>query len=114
MDKLATHHMVVDEGKCKFFVKEVEFCGHILGNGQRRPAQGKLLALEKWEVPRSVTALRGFLGFTNYYSIYVPGYAELAAVLMEKLKVNKQDGKKGSRVRVNFGPEELRAFQAIK
>jgi hypothetical protein len=23
MDKLATDHMVVDEGKCKFFVKEV-------------------------------------------------------------------------------------------
>jgi hypothetical protein len=114
MDKLAEHHMVVDEKKCKFFVKEVEFCGHILGNGQRRPAPGKLLALEKWEVPKSVTALRGFLGFTNYYSIYVPGYAELAAVLMEKLKVNKQDGKKGSRVRVNFGPEETQAFHAIK
>ena len=114
LEKLAHHKMVVDGKKCKFFVKEVEFCGHVLGNGQRRPAPGKLMALEKWEVPRTVTALRGFLGFTNYYSTYVPGYAELAAVLMEKLKVNKQDGKKGSRVRVNFGADEHAAFQAIK
>ena len=114
LDKLAQHEMVVDEKECKFFVKEVEFCGHILGNGQRRPAPGKLMALEKWEEPRTVTALRGFLGFTNYYSTYVPGYAELAAVLMEKLKVNKKDGKKGSTVRVNLGPEEKEALQAIK
>ena len=111
---LEVNRMVVDRKKCKFFVKEVEFCGHILGKGQRRPAPGKLMALEKWEEPQTVTALRGFLGFTNYYSTYVPGYAELAAVLMEKLKVGKKEGKKGSKVRVNFGEEEKTAFKAIK
>ena len=79
-----------------------------------RPAPGKLVALEKWEEPRTVTALRGFLGFTNYYSTYVKGYAELAAPLMEKMKVNKQEGKKGSRVQVQFGPEQKRAFQSLK
>ena len=38
----------------------------------------------------------------------------MAAVLMDKLKVNKKDGKKGSRVRVDFGEEERKAFHAIK
>ena len=46
-----------------------------------------MLALDKWEVLKTVTALRGFLGFTNYYSSYVEGYAEFAAHLMEKLNV---------------------------
>ena len=106
MDALAKHKLVAYKGKCQFFVKEVEFCGHILGGGRRRPAPGKLMALEKWEEPRTVTALRGFLGFTNYYSTYVEKYAELAAPLMDKLKVNKQEGKKGSRTAVHFGPRE--------
>ena len=73
MEALKLHRLVADINKCQFFVKEVEICGHILGGGRRRPAPGKLLALEKWEAPKTVTALRGFLGFTNYYSSYVQG-----------------------------------------
>ena len=90
MGALEKTQMVVHRKKCNFSVKEVEFCGHILGNGQRRTAPGKLMALEKWEEHRTVTALRGFLGFTNYYSVYVPGYAELAAVLRYKAKIKKR------------------------
>ncbi len=40
---------VANIDKCKLFVKTVEFCGHILGNGERRPAPGKLRVIEKWE-----------------------------------------------------------------
>ena len=71
------------------------------------------MALQKWEEPKTVTALRGYLGFTNYYSSYVPNYAALAAPLMEKLKVSKTEGKKGSRAAVHFGPEEKKAFTAL-
>ena len=110
MEVLKMHRLVADKKKCQFFVREVEFCGHILGGGKRRPAPGKLMALEKWEEPKTVTALRGFLGFTNYYSSYVPNYAALAAPLMEKLKVSKTEGKKGSRAAVHFGPEEKAAL----
>ena len=60
-----------------------------------------------------MTASRGFLGFTNYYSTYVEKYAEHAAPLMELLKVGKSEGKKGSRVAVHFGPKEKAAFKAL-
>jgi len=43
-------------------MEEVEFCGHILREGRRSPAPGKLLPIQKWEIAHSVTALRGFLG----------------------------------------------------
>ena len=45
LEALREHKMVADIKKCKFFVKEVEFCGHILGRGRRRPSPGKLMAL---------------------------------------------------------------------
>ena len=87
-------------GKWKLFVKEVEFCGHILGGGARRPAPGKQRAIEKWELPKTVTALRAFLGFTNYYSAYVKDYAKVVTRLMEKLKVPREVGKKGSTAKI--------------
>ena len=49
----------------------------------RRPAPGKLRAIEKWELPKTVTALRAFLGFTNYYISYVRDYARVVTRLME-------------------------------
>jgi hypothetical protein len=42
---LRENKLVVDISKCRLFVPEVEFCGHILGGGVRRPAPGKLLAI---------------------------------------------------------------------
>ena len=63
--------------------------------GVRKPAPGKLRAIEKWEVPRTVTALRVFLGFTNCYSCYIKDYANIVARLMEKLKVTRNTGKRG-------------------
>ena len=100
--------------KCRLFAEEVEFCGHVLGKGKKRPAPGKLLPLEKWEEPRSITALRSFVGFTNYYASYVPGYAEMAAPLQECLKVDAKARKKGSRAKVGFNQEQREAFQNLK
>ena len=61
--------VVVNLKKANSFVREVEFCGHILREGQRSPAPGKLLSIQKWELPGTITAFRGFLGLTNYYSV---------------------------------------------
>ena len=79
LEVLKEQRLVADQKKCYLFVREVEFCGQVLANGTRRPMPGKLRALENWERPRTVTELRGFLGFTNYYSIYIQDYANLVA-----------------------------------
>ena len=80
-------HWVVDFKKCNFFVHKVEFCGHILENGTRKISPGRFLAMEKWPAPTTVTSLRAFLGFVNHFQQYIPGYAELAAGLQDKLKL---------------------------
>ena len=88
---------MADLRKCFFFVPEVEFCGYLLGKGVRKPAPGKLMAIEKWEPPTTVTRLRAFLGFTNYYSGFVEGYAKIVSPLMDCLQVNKKEGKKAAK-----------------
>ena len=82
--------------------------------GTRRPAPGKLLAIEKWETPTTITQLRSFLGFTNYYSSYVKEYANLVGKLQDKLKVPREVGKKGSKVPISWTPEDQQIFQEIK
>ena len=52
LEVLKEQKLIVDISKCRLFVPEFEFCGHILGGGgTRRPAPGKLLAIEKWVTP---------------------------------------------------------------
>ena len=106
--------LVCHPEKSDFFQKEIQFCGHILREGRRSPAPGKLLPLQKWELPQTVTELRAFLGLANYFSEYVDHYAELAAALMGKLKLNRQEGKKGSKMRVVWTEAEVEAFTRLK
>ena len=114
MQRLEENKLVCSPTKSKFFHLSIEFCGHILRHGARSPAPGKLLPVQKWEPPKTVTELRSFLGLTNYFSEYIPGYAGLAAPLMAKLKVKREDGKKGSRKPVELGEVELMAFKNLK
>ncbi len=79
-----------------------------------RPAPGKLLAFEKWELPRMITALRGLLGFCNHHAAYCKNYAELAAPLDEKLKVGKIKGRKRSKEPVERKKEDIEDFETLR
>ena len=114
LQRSAELNLVYKGDKCKLFQRRVEFCGHILSEGKRSPAPGKLAPIQLWELPETVTALRGFLGLTNYFSEYVHHYAEVAAPLMAKLRLNRQDGKKGSKLKLHWTPEEKSAFEKLK
>ena len=75
---------------------------------------GKLRAIEKWETPKTILQLRGFLWFTNYYSVYIDGYAKLVSRLQDKLKVPRGAGKKGSRVTIEWSQEDQEVFDELK
>jgi hypothetical protein len=95
-------------------MKELEFCGHILREGRRSPAPGKLLSIQKWELPQTITELRGFLGITNYYSCYVHNYSTFSSPLMKKLQVGREEGKKGSQKAVAWDDAGRLAFENLK
>ena len=97
LSELDKHNMVCKRTKASLFMKEVEFAGHVVGHGQRRPMPGKLASLHHWEKPQTISELRSFMGFCNYYSGYVRMYAELSGPLHKMLQVGKFDGRKGSK-----------------
>ena len=111
---MVDNFLVADLCKCVLFVLEVKFCGYFFGKGLRKPAPGTLMAIEKWEPPTTMTRLRAFLGFTNYYSGFVDGYAKIVSPLPDCLQVNKKEGRKGSQKHVPWGSEQQTAFDNIK
>ena len=114
LSELDKHNMVCKPTKASLFVKEVEFAGHVVGHGQRRPMPGKLASLHHWEKPQTISELRSFMGFCNYYSGYVRMYEELSGPLHKMLHVGKFDGQKGSKKKLAWTPEAEDAFSRLK
>ena len=72
LEVLRQEKLVCGPKKGKIFLQSVEFCGSVLEDGTRRPAPGKMAALQLWERPKTITQLRAFLGCCNYYHEFLP------------------------------------------
>ena len=112
--ELDKHNMVCKPTKASLFVKEAEFAGHVVGHGQRRPMPARLASLHHWGKPETISELRSFMGFCNYYSGYVPMYAELSGPLHKMLQVGKFDGRKGSKKKLAWTPGAEDAFNSLQ
>ena len=64
--------------------------------------------------PEHCNKNESIFGFANYYSSYVRNFADMAAPLMDKLKVGKVLGKKGSRHPIHLSESDLEAFNKLK
>ena len=73
-----------------------------------------MAAIEQWEKPKTVSELRAYLGFCNYYSGYIKMYAEYAAPMTTMLKGNREETKKGSKKALVWTAESDRAFEGMK
>ena len=111
LDLLVRHKLTGSSDKATIAVSDVVFAGHVVGNGQRKPIPGKVAAIEHWEKPKTVSELRAYLGFCNYYSGYIKMYAEYAAPMTTMLKGNREETKKGSKKALVWTAESDRAFE---
>ena len=114
LDLLVRHKITGSSDKATIAVSEVVFAGHIVGNGQRKPIPGKVAAIEHWEKPKTVSELRAYLGFCNYYSGNIKIYAEYAAPMTTILKGNREETRKGSKKALVWTEESDRAFEGMK
>ena len=63
------------------FQTQVNYLGHVLDKTGIRPDPKKLEAVRDWERPKTVTQVRSFTAFCNYYRRFVKNFAEVAKPL---------------------------------
>jgi hypothetical protein len=92
--------------KCEFGVTEVDFLGHRIIQEGLKMDDHKVKAIVDWEPPKSVLALRSFLGLASYNHKFIKNFAKIAAPLTNLLKKSA----------VTYEWEEAcdKAFEALK
>ena len=71
----------------------------------------KIEAVKKWTLPRTVTDVCSFLGFTNHYCRFIQGYAKVARALNVLISGDNANHKKAL---VKWNPECQSAFDRLK
>lgn len=82
----------------------MEYLGHIIFGQGVQAVPNKLKAIKEWPEPKSLTALRAFLGLIGFYRHFVLHYATIAGPLTDLLKSKT----------FSWPPTTASAFQNLK
>ena len=103
--KLVQAGLKLKPKKCEFFKLKIAYLGHIASSRGIETDPKKVEAVRSWAVPKTVTDVRSFLGFTNYYRRFIKDYAKVVKPLnalisgenATKKKKNQLNGMNGVR-----------------
>ena len=77
-EKLSKAGLKLKPSKCEFFKDQISYLGHVVSAKGIATDPKKIEAVRNWPVPKTVTQVRSFLGFTNYYRRFIKGYAKVS------------------------------------
>ena len=85
--------------------EEIAFIGHVVSKHGVQPDSSKVKAILEWEMPKSVTEVRSFLGLAGYYRRFVKDFSMVAKPLTNLLKKN---------VPFSWSPQCQQSFEELK
>ncbi|GJT26254.1 putative reverse transcriptase domain-containing protein [Tanacetum coccineum] len=91
--------------KCEFWLREVQFLGHVIKGDGIHVDPRKIEAVKNWKAPRTPSEVRSFLGLAGYYRRFIEDFSKIAkplTVLTQKSKT------------YDWGEEQENAFQTLK
>ncbi|GJT73291.1 putative reverse transcriptase domain-containing protein [Tanacetum coccineum] len=75
LDLLKKEKLYAKFSKCEFWLKEVQFLGHVVNRDGIHVDPSKVESVKNWKTPESPTEIRSFLGLAGYYRSKVIAYA---------------------------------------
>ena len=109
--KLREAGLKLKPSKYEFFRDKIAYLGHIISKAGVETDPKKIQNITDWVRPKTVTDVRQFLGFTNYYRKFIKQYAQIANPL-NKLISGENAKKKNKKVEWTAECEE--AFKKLK
>ncbi|GJV14974.1 putative nucleotidyltransferase, ribonuclease H [Tanacetum coccineum] len=91
--------------KCEFWLREVQFLGHVINGNGIHVDPSKIEVVKNWKAPRTPTEVRSFLGLAGYYRRFIENFSKIAkslTILTQKCKT------------FDWGKEQELAFQTLK
>lgn len=83
---LRNNILFVKLSKCSFGMGEVDYLGHTVSGTGVAMDKDKVQTMMEWPQPSNIKQLRGFLGLTGYYRLFIKGYASIDSPLTDLLK----------------------------
>ena len=80
-EKLKSTHLLMKPSKCHFFMREIQYLGHILSTKGIRPLPSKTQTIKNMHLPKILKQVCAFLGLVGYYRKFVCNFAKIAKPL---------------------------------
>ncbi|GJR63470.1 reverse transcriptase domain-containing protein [Tanacetum coccineum] len=105
LDLLKKEKLFAKFSKCEFWLKEVQFLGHVVNQEGIHVDPSKIEAVKNWKAPESPTEIRSFLGLAGYYRRFIENFSKIAKPLTLLTQKNKD---------YVWGEDQEKAFQILK
>lgn len=86
--RLAGARLTVNLAKCEFARATVTYLGRVVGQGEVRPVEAKVQAIQQFPVPVTKKELMRFLGLVGYYRCFCQNFSSVVAPLTNLLCKN--------------------------
>ena len=88
LGRLREQQLYAKFSKCQFWLKEVEFLGHVLSGAGVAVNPNKISDVLNWRTPSNVSEIRSFLGLAGYYRRFIENFSKIAKPMTDLLKKN--------------------------
>jgi hypothetical protein len=90
LQKLRDNQLYAKFSKCKFWIDEVSFLGHIISNGGISVDPAKVREIVVWSIPSTVIEIWSFMGLAGYYRRFIEGFSKIAKPMTSLLEKGKE------------------------
>ena len=89
-DRLSEAKLTINLSKSEFACATVTFLGHVVGQGQIKPVDSKVCAINDFPRPENKKQLMRFLGMAGYYRKFCPNFSTISERLTQLLKKTRK------------------------
>ncbi|KAD2805347.1 hypothetical protein E3N88_38724 [Mikania micrantha] len=105
LELLRSEKLYAKLSKCEFWMREVQFLGHIINGQGIQVDPSKIEAVKEWDTPRTPTEIRQFLGLAGYYRRFIENFSKIALPLTTLTQ---------KKVTFEWGEKQQEAFDILK
>ena len=81
LDTLRSESLYAKFSKCEFWLREVQFLGHLVNQNGILVDPAKVEAMMRWEVSKSPSEIWSFLGLASYYLRFIQHFSKIEVPL---------------------------------